>query len=269
MSTSSIMIRLCTAPAVIIAFYRLFFTAAISILPQTGSLHRGLQILSRKDIMLILGSGFFLALHFAFWINSLHYTSVSSSVLFTNMQVIFVIIFSLLFLKEKLTTRLIYGIVTALFGSIIIASGDLQYGKILGDMLALASGLFVAIYFTIGKDVRSRVNITTYTFLVSIAACLVLLLFIALSDLRLFAYPMNDWLLFILMALVPGIGGHLVLNWILKYVKAPVVSVSILGESVGASILAYFFFNEALLWYQVIGGLFILSGIYCAVSSES
>jgi drug/metabolite transporter (DMT)-like permease len=66
------------------------------------------------------------------------------------------------------------------------------------------------------------------------------------------------------MALGPGIGGHAILNWALKYVQAPIVSVSVLGESVGASILAYFIFQEHLLWYQIVGGLLILAGIYTA-----
>ncbi|MDD2372976.1 MAG: EamA family transporter, partial [Syntrophomonadaceae bacterium] len=68
--------------------------------------------------------------------------------------------------------------------------------------------------------------------------------------------------------LLPGVVGHGVLNWALKYVKAPIVAVSILGESVGASILAYIIFGELLLWYQIIGGILILVGIYIAASNE-
>lgn len=45
-------------------------------------------------------------------------------------------------------------------------------------------------------------------------------------------------------------------------------SVSVLGESVGASLLAYLIFKEALGLYQIIGGGLILSGIVMAASSE-
>ena len=62
--------------------------------------------------------------------------------------------------------------------------------------------------------------------------------------------------------------GHASLNWALKYVKAPIVSVSVLGESVGASLLAFLIFREALAWYQMVGGLFILMGIYVAATRE-
>lgn len=59
------------------------------------------------------------------------------------------------------------------------------------------------------------------------------------------------------------------MNWALKFVKAPVVAVSILGESVGASILGYLVFQEQLLWFQLLGGGLIMVGIYLAVSQEA
>jgi len=157
----------------------------------------------------------------------------------------------------------------AITGSALIAGGDLASGHFFGDMLALASGLFVAIYFIVGRQVRSRVDVWPYTSAVSAVAMLILLPVAVLFDLPITGYEMREWLLFFLLALGPGIAGHGILNWALKYVKAPVVSVSILGESVGASILAYIFFRELLLWYQIIGGIFILLGIYAAVTNET
>lgn len=268
MSTASIMIRLCTAPAMVIALYRLAFTTGLSGLIEGKNLRLNITAVEGRDWGYILGAGFFLALHFAFWITSLGYTTVSSSVLFTNLQVIFVLIFSVIFLRERLNRAIIAGILVALTGCVFIAGGDLQSGKILGDMLALASGLFIAIYFLIGRKIRPRVGTFTYTFIVSAAASVVLLLGTAGGGWSLTGYPAQDWLLFFLMALGPGICGHAVLNWALKYVQAPVVAVSVLGESVGASILAYFIFQEHLLWYQITGGLLILIGIYTAAVNQ-
>lgn len=268
MSTSSIIVRLCTAPALIISFYRVVFTSAIAASAGGRTAFASFRQLSRRDLIFILGAGVFLALHLGFWITSLSYTSVSSSVLFTNLQVIFVLIFSALFLQEKVNRRVTGGILTALVGSVLIVQGDLQSGKLLGDMLALLSGFFVAIYFLIGRKVRARVDVWTYTALAAAAAAVVLLPACQIFDLKWGGYPRLDWLWFLLQALGPGIGGHAILNWALKYMKAPVVSVSVLGESVGASILAFFIFHEYLLWYQIIGGLFILTGIYIAAVYE-
>ncbi|MEQ8200314.1 MAG: DMT family transporter [Syntrophomonadaceae bacterium] len=267
MSTSSIMIRYITAPALVIALYRVIFTAGLTaILGSTSPV--GIKELKRRDLMYILASGVFLALHLGLWITSLSYTSISSSVLFTNLQVIFVLVLSAWLLKEKVNRWVQGGIFLALLGSLLIVQGDLQSGRLLGDMLALLSGLFIALYFLIGRDVRSRVDVWTYTSLAAAAASVVLLAVCPALGLKLTGYPRLDWMLFLLQAAGPGIIGHATLNWALKYVKAPVVSVSVLGESVGASILAYLIFGEALAWYQLAGGFLILSGIYIAATRE-
>lgn len=269
MATSSIIIRYASAPPMIIALYRVLFTIILAMALGNRRILQECRQMSRKDYLFIGGAGIFLALHFSFWITSLCYTSISSSVLFTNLQVIFVLVFSILFLHEKINGWIIGGILTALAGCSLIAQGDLANGKILGDALALASGLFVAIYFIIGRQVRTRVGVWTYTSLVSMAAAVVLLPASAAMGLNLTNYPGQDWLLFFLLALGPGIAGHGILNWALKYVKAPIVAVSILGESVGASIMAWILFKELLLWYQIIGGLLILCGIYLAAAHEN
>lgn len=269
MSTSSIMIRLCSAPALIMALYRLTVTSGLTVAIQgTGRSIRVGEI-SRQDLKLIALSGLFLALHLAFWISSLSYTSISSSVLFTNLQVIFVLAFSTLILKEKLNRWAMLGTAIALFGSALIVGGDLGHGRLLGDMLALLSGFFVAVYYLLGRYVRARVEALDYTFVVSGIAAVVILFTCIAMKISLTGYPAVDWLLFALMGLGPGLGGHAVLNWALKFVKAPVVAVSILGESVMASILGYIIFHENLLWYQLTGGGMILVGIYLAVVNEA
>lgn len=268
MSTASIMIRACTAPALIIAMYRVFFTSALAAAIQGRNIKSSIIGMSRADLAFTLTAGVFLALHFGFWITSLDYTSVSSSVLFTNLQVIFVLLFSVLFLKEKINLKAFSGIIIALSGCLLIAQGDLHRGRLAGDMMALLSGAFIAFYIMAGRRVRTRVDAMTYTALVSITAGILLFLACIISGLNFTGYPVVDWGYFILLAAGPGIAGHGLIIWALKYVKAPIVAVSILGESVGASILAYIFFNEILLWYQLTGGLFILIGIFIAAVNE-
>ncbi|SHG70086.1 Permease of the drug/metabolite transporter (DMT) superfamily [Thermosyntropha lipolytica DSM 11003] len=269
MSTASIMIRMCTAPALVIAFYRVLITSLLALVLSRAFKKQDYEWGIIKDnYIYVAGAGLFLALHFAFWITSLSYTSVSSSVLFTNLQVIFVMIFSFLFLHEKLGLLGISGIIIALCGSAFIAGGDLKEGKLLGDMLSLLSGFFIALYFIISRRLRDRVDTFTYMGVVCAVAAVVLLGGNFITGHILTGYPTRDWLLFFLLALIPGIGGHASITWALKYIKAPIVAVSVLGESVGASILAYLFFNESLMWYQWIGGTLIIIGIYMAAWHE-
>lgn len=69
------------------------------------------------------------------------------------------------------------------------------------------------------------------------------------------------------LALVPTIMGHTVFNWALRYVKAAVVSVSILGEPVGATILAYFIFDQVPTMLQLMGGAVIITGLMIFIRS--
>jgi drug/metabolite transporter (DMT)-like permease len=68
-------------------------------------------------------------------------------------------------------------------------------------------------------------------------------------------------LLFFAIALVPMIFGHTVYNWALRWISAPVVSISLLGEPVGASILAYIVLAESPGPMVLLGGAVTLAGI--------
>lgn len=75
-------------------------------------------------------------------------------------------------------------------------------------------------------------------------------------------YPAKEWILFFLLAVVPTLFGHTLFNWLLKWVSASTISMSILGEPVGAALLAYWIFGEVVTWSQWVGGALILIGIY-------
>ncbi len=267
LSTAAILVRFTTAPPLVIAFYRLTLTAVLAGILMAGT---GQSWPARSSDMPRAGiAGLFLALHFAFWITSLSYTTVASSVLFTNLQVIFVIIFSALFRKERVTSRALAGVVLALAGSVVIGGGDLLGGRLMGDILALISGVMFAVYLMIGRSLRERVEIWPYTVVISGMAGVFLAMAVVAGGLPFGGYPPTDYIWLLLMALLPGIGGHGILNWALKYIKAPVVAISVLGESVGASILGYLILHESLAWFQLLGGAMVLSGIYWAVRSEA
>lgn len=67
--------------------------------------------------------------------------------------------------------------------------------------------------------------------------------------------------MFILLAIFPTLLGHSIINWSLKWLKTSTVSMAIVFEPVGSAIMAYFFFQENVIWTQVLGGLIVLGGI--------
>ncbi len=71
------------------------------------------------------------------------------------------------------------------------------------------------------------------------------------------------------MAVVPQIGGHTLYNWSLRFVSAPVVSVSLVGEPIGSSLLAWILLAETPSLVVAIGGLLALAGIFLTAYSSS
>jgi drug/metabolite transporter (DMT)-like permease len=272
LSVAAIFTRLATAPPLAIAFYRLFFTVLL-ILPF--SLTRGsrseLMSISRQDLILAMTAGISLGLHFTVWITSLHYTSIASSTVLVTMQPLFVFTFGYFFLHEKLSRPGAIGATLALAGSLIIGAADFHIGgqSLYGDLLAFSGAFFVAVYYLIGRRLRSRLSLFPYIFLVY-STGLVFLLAVNLSaGVPFYPYPPMDWFWFFALALVPTICGHTVFNWALRYVKTAVVSVANLGEPVGASLLALLIFKESPGSVQIGGALLIIAGIYLFISTTS
>jgi len=270
MSFASIFIRFCDAPPLVIAAYRLTLATLILLLLALPKTLRESHRLTRKEILPSAGAGFFLCFHFAFWITSLQYTTVASSVIFVTTNPIFVAIASAFILREKVSPFLFFSILLAVIGGILIAWGDMEKGKdpLYGDFLSLLGAVMATGYLLVGRRVRQKVSLTTYITLVYGVAAFFLILLAILNGDGLFGHPPKDYLLFLLLAVGPQLIGHSSLNWALKFFSATLVAVFILGEPIGASLLAYFILGETPGAGLLGGGAMVLLGIYLAAREE-
>ncbi|WP_143415020.1 DMT family transporter [Geobacillus sp. E263] len=261
-STSAILVKWAHAPAPVIAFYRLFFTV-LFMTPFFVKYVRELKTISKRDWIFSIISGILLAFHFILWFESLNYTSVTSSVVLVTLQPLFAFIGGYVFFKEKLTAGAFFSALLAIVGSAIISWGDFQVSgnALFGDMLALLACVMITGYWMFGQELRKRLSLMTYTYIVYGISSLTLFLYVLAFRISLFTYRKIDWACFILLAIVPTLLGHSLMNWSVKWVSAATVSMSILFEPVGAAILAYFLLGELIQPSQWIGGIFILTGI--------
>jgi drug/metabolite transporter (DMT)-like permease len=267
-STASIFIKLCDAPALIIATYRMVL-ASLILLPYALYKKTG-RTWGRKEIGWLILSGFFLSLHFTFWIGSLKYTSVASSVVLVTTYPIFVGIGSRLFLKERMGLFLIFGIILSILGSGLISYGDMAISReaLMGDGLALLGAITVSGYFLVGRKMRKSQDLLSYIFPVYSTAGFLLVIFSLLSQKNFIGYSWTTYLFLFLLALIPQLIGHTTINWALKYLPASMVAITYLGEPVGSTILAYFILNEALTPWKIFGGILILAGILTALKRK-
>jgi drug/metabolite transporter (DMT)-like permease len=223
--------------------------------------------LGLKQIILIITIGLVLAAHFASWITSLTLTSVASSVIFVHIDPIFVALLSHFFLGESVSHRTFFGIVLGIIGTTLIAIGDAGIGdlNLFGDLLALVGGIMLGLYILGGRNLRKKLDLITYVTPVYFISTIILLLASFLTNTQIVGFSSREYVLFTVIAVVPMLFGHTVYNWALKYVEAPLVSISLLGEPVGASILAYIFLNENPTPMVLTGGAITLIGILITV----
>jgi drug/metabolite transporter (DMT)-like permease len=269
-SFASIFIKVCDAPPLVIAAYRLGLATLVLILFTLPRTLRELRRLSRQEILPSILAGLFLCFHFAFWITSLKYTSVASSVIFVTTNPIFVALASAFFLREALSVTLLLSILVAIVGGLVIGWGDWDKGlpSLYGDLLALLGAVMATGYLLLGRRLRQKMGLTAYITLVYGVAGLFLILLALASGEVFFDYPPRTYLFFFLLALVPQLVGHTTLNWALKFFSATLVAVFILGEPIGATILAYFILGEPVSKNLLWGGTLVLLGIYLSAREE-
>ena len=269
-SFAAIFIRLAEAPSLVIAAYRL--TLASLIVAPVGFLRCWGEVkrLGKQDLLYAVLSGLLLSLHFALWIASLNYTTVASSVVFVTTNPLFVGIASHLFTQDRVTRLMFGGIVLAVLGGMVIGWDDLALGgeALWGDFLALLGAMMAAGYFMAGRRLRPKMSLLAYISIVYSMAAIVAVLMCVLTKQSFVGYSPQTYLMFVLLAVVPQIIGHSSFNWALKHVSAAVVAVTILGEPVGSTILAYFILNEVPTLVKIGGAALILSGIYFSIRDE-
>lgn len=266
------LVRLSHAHPLAIAIWRLGFALIVifAALIATGS-WRQWRRLDRRGLLLALAAGVMLAIHFWTWNSSVALTTVAASVVLVNMQPALVALLSAGWLREPPSARQWSGIAIAMCGALVVAVPDLAVTDgaasaraLLGDGLALIGAMTAAGYVVAGRRLRSVLDLWPYVALVYGTCFIVLITLAAAVRAPVVHQPPRELAIFAALAVGPMLFGHTGLNWALKYLPAYVVNLTLLGEPVGATLLAAVLpgIREIPGYATLLGGALILSGIY-------
>jgi drug/metabolite transporter (DMT)-like permease len=277
-SVAAPLIRLSHDPPLAVAVWRLGFSLVV-IAPLLARMRGWKQWarLTRQDRLVAVATGVLLALHFWSWNASLTYTSVAASVVLVNTQPIIVAVLSALWLHEAPNGRQWSGIALAVVGACIVGWGDFGaavrapaggHRAVFGDALALFGGAAAAMYYVAGRRLRATLDLWPYVALVYGVCFLTLLGIAAVSRTPLLPQPPREMAIFAGLALGPMLLGHTGLNWALKYLPAYIVVLTVLGEPIGATLLAAVLpgIREVPSMVTLTGGVVLLAGILLAAS---
>lgn len=268
-SFASIFVRLSNSSPLTISFYRMFFSTLI-FLPIIPKFRSQISSLSKREWWKLISAGIFLGSHMFLWISSLEHTSVTSSVVIVTSHPLLVTLISSRILGEKADKEIYFGIIVALGGVTLMSLSDYSSNEwsLYGDLLAFLGMVMMGGYIIRGRQIRRKMHIIPYALTVYGISSLTLLSFSIFSESPVRTFAPREYLIFLALAIIPTIFGHTLYNWALKYVKARIVSISLLGEPIGASILAMIVLKEVPPLLTVLGGGITLLGIYISTKNE-
>lgn len=245
-STSGPLVREADAPTMAIAFWRALLGSLAMVAVALVRNRNELRTLRRVDVRTAVVAGLFLALHFGTWIPSLSFTSVASSVALTCTQPVWAAVMARA-RGEYVAAGTWVGIGIALCGAVVLTGVDFSLSSraLFGDALALAGGVFAAAYVTRGADARQAMSTAAYTSICYPVATCGLLVACAVGAQPLVGYPARTWWILVAITVGPQLLGHSLVNRVLSTISATVVSVAILFEIVGATLIAWWWFGEA------------------------
>ena len=280
------LIRLSTAPPLVIAGWRLVIAESVLlVLLLWRGEWRAWRTLSPRDHLIAAGAGGMLALHFWSWNASLAYTTVAASVVLVNLQPGFVAIGSAFLLHEAVTRRQVLGLSVGIVGALLVAAPAVigssaatglatsaplgMPPRLFGDLLALIGAVTAALYYLAGRRLRATLDIVPYVTLVYGWCTLALVALALVRGDPLGPYGAQDWAIFAALAAGPMLLGHTGMNWALKHLPAHVVNLTVLGEPVGASLLAMLIpaIGERPDVWTIAGGGLILMGAIQALKT--
>ena len=266
LSCAGIFYSLAHAPALVIVAYRSLF-AVLLVLPLFAISRRRAGAPSRAplssgDLALSIVAGALFAIDLTVWAVGLHFTSVSSAMLFVSTDPIWIALFSAIFFAEKPRPLAIAGIAVAVVGTIVVAGMDIRISgsALAGDALALAAALAETWYLLIGRRVRARVDTTRYATAVYISCAVCTWLMLAAAHVS-SVISLHDIWLAVALALIVTVIGHTLITRSLGYMPAAVVAVCILSQPLIAAVLAFIFLRQVVPLTTAIGGMIALAGI--------
>jgi len=269
LSLSAMFVRWAQAPGPVTGFYRLLISTLL-LTPFFLRQQKRLEPIDKKALIFPLLAGIFTAFDFAFWNSSLKYTTAANATLLGNTSPLWVALFALIVLHEKLRGIFWFGLILALTGAVLVMGTDFLRHPTLGfgDLMASTAAIFYASYQVTTQRGRRYIDPLRYIWIVGCSATLgMLAMNLALGN-QLTNYPAQTWLIFFVTAIVSQLVGYLAITYALGHLPASVVSPTLIGQPILTTLLAIPLLGEIPIASQWMGGAIALAGIYLVNQSH-
>lgn len=260
------LVKLSSAPSMVMVFWRLFLASLIlGVMGAIKGQLPELKKLSSKQWRIIFITTVVLFIHFVLWFTGVRKTTVANAAIIFATNPIFTAIGGHFFFHEKFTKKYASAMIMGFTGIAVTFFDHLQFSPdaFLGDMLVLISAMFFSGYILLSKKVRNTVSNIPFTFILNLSTSLFALVVIIFTpETPLFDYDFKSWLSFILMAIFPSVMGHALFTHCLNFFNVNLMSCTMLLSPILASLVSYYFYHETLSIKTILGFIIAASGVF-------
>ncbi|WP_433827381.1 DMT family transporter [Actinoplanes sp. CA-015351] len=265
-SSSGPLIAFAAAPALAVAFWRnALATAALTPVVLASRRTEVTGIISgplRREGLFCVLAGIALAAHFSTWMPAVQLGTVATATALVATQPVWQGLIAAAQGRRPSLTGWI-GIGLAVAGAAWATGADFGVSTqaVFADVLALAGGMFAAVYTALGERARISLSTTTYTW-ICYGTCGVILLVVCLgSGAKLSGYDGRTWAAILALVVGAQLLGHSMFSYALQHTSATAVSVLILLEVPGAALIAWWWLGQAIRPGSLPGLTLLLAGV--------
>ena len=264
---SPIFVRFSDVDPIMTAFYRIFISLPFFLFFSSFNIIEKVKFPEfNNSYVIFLVSGIFFALDLICWHWSIKLTTVSKATFLSNLAPIVVIIFSLIFLKERFSKFFYLAALLSMVGMLMLLGESFKFNKsqFIGDLLGVLTAVWYGSYIITISQLRKKYNSTSIMFLSGIVTAIILLIVSILFEQSLIPQSLFTITIIFLLGFICQFMGQSFITYSLAYLSASLSSLCLLIQPIAATVLAYFFFEEKLTTIQFFGSALILIGIYIA-----
>ncbi len=264
---SPIFVRFSDVDPIMTAFYRIFISLPFFLFFSSFNIIEKVKFPEfNNSYVIFLVSGIFFALDLICWHWSIKLTTVSKATFLSNLAPIVVIIFSLIFVKERFSKFFYLAALLSMVGMLMLLGESFKFNKsqFIGDLLGVLTAVWYGSYIVTISQLRKKYNSTSIMFLSGIVTAIILLIVSILFEQSLIPQSLFTITIIFLLGFICQFMGQSFITYSLAYLSASLSSLCLLIQPIAATVLAYFFFQEKLTTIQFFGSALILIGIYIA-----
>ena len=247
-------------------FYRLLFSLPLLWIWMRREEDNGAerkQSITYNDAFIIGLAGAFFSFDLALWNWSIDYTAIVNATLFNNTSAFFVPLVMWLVFSQTQSRRTFLTAVSGFMGCALFGfeSFHISMNNLMGDIVAILSGLMVTAYVITVKRIRGRLSTGLVMFWTSIVSLMGMGVFGILFQESFWPLTANDWFSVLGQGLLVHVMGQGFLAYSFGKIPASYGALVMLLASVMAAFLGWLIYGEALSFMKIIGVSIILVSI--------